>query len=223
QARSMKARLSPIVDILVAIGTCLVLGYGARLALREELSTGVLIVFLAYLKNSYKPMRELSKMTNTISKAAIAFERVQEAMSSESRGADLPTAGNAPPFEGRIDFDRVSFSYGADIQILKDVSLRIEPGQVAAIVGPSGTGKTTIASLVARFFDPQSGAVKIDGIDIKQFTLKSLRDQISFVLQDNLLFSGTVWENIAYGRPDADPMDTINAAEIAHAHDFIVN
>jgi ATP-binding cassette, subfamily B, bacterial len=223
QARSMKARLSPIVDILVAVGTCLVLGYGARLALNGELTTGVLIVFLTYLKNSYKPMRELSKMTNTISKAAIAFERIQEVMSSESRVSDLPTAGNAPPFQGRIEFDHISFSYGPDIQILKDVSLLIEPGQVAAIVGPSGTGKTTIASLVPRFFDPQSGSVKIDGIDIKQFTLKSLRDQISFVLQDNLLFSGTIWENIAYGRPDADPMDTIKAAEIAHAHDFIVN
>jgi len=224
-ARSMKAKLSPIVDIIVAVGTILVLGYGARLAMPErgELSIGTLIIFLAYLKNSYKPMRELSKMSSTISKAAVALERIQEVMASESRVADLPTAGHAPPFKGLIEFDRVSFSYGADIQILRDVSFRIEPGQVVAIVGPSGTGKTTIASLIPRFFDPQGGAIKIDGIDIKQFTLKSLRDQISFVLQDNLLFSGTVWENIAYGRPDADPMDTIKAAEIAHAHDFIVN
>jgi len=222
-ARAMKAKLSPIVDILVAVGTILVLGFGARLAMAGELSIGVLIVFLTYLKQSYKPMRELSKMSNTISKAAVAFERIQEVMGSESRVADLPTAGHAPPFKGRIDFDRVSFSYGPDIQILKDVSFHIEPGQVVAIVGPSGTGKTTIASLVPRFFDPQGGSIKIDGLDVKQFTLKSLRDQISFVLQDNLLFSGTVWENIAYGRPDADPMDTIKAAEIAHAHDFIVN
>ena len=224
-ARSMKAKLSPIVDIIVAVGTILVLGYGARLAMPErgELSIGTLIIFLAYLKNSYKPMRELSKMSSTISKAAVALERIQEVMASESRVADLPTAGHAPPFKGLIEFDRVSFSYGADIQILRDVSFRIEPGQVVAIVGPSGTGKTTIASLIPRFFDPQGGAIKIDGIDIKQFTLKSLRDQISFVLQDNLLFSGTVWENIAYGRPDADPLDTIKAAEIAHAHDFIVN
>jgi ATP-binding cassette, subfamily B, bacterial len=222
-ARSMKAKLSPFVDIIVAIGTCLVLGYGARLVLSGELSTGVLIVFLIYLKNSYKPMRELSKLTNTISKAAIAFERVQEVMSSESRVTDLPTAGNAPAFKGQIEFENVNFSYGPDIQILKNVSFHVVPGQIAAIVGPSGTGKTTIASLIPRFFDPQSGQVKIDGIDIKKFTLKSLRDQISFVLQDNYLFSGTVWENIAYGRPDADPMDTIKAAEIAHAHDFIVN
>jgi ATP-binding cassette subfamily B protein len=223
QARSMKAKLPPIIDVIVAVGTCLVLGYGAHLVLAGRLSTGVLIVFLFYLGKMYKPMRDLSKMTNTVSKAAISFERIQEVLESESRVRDLPTAGHAPPFEGRIEFDRVSFSYGSDIQILQDVSLRIEPGQVAAIVGPSGTGKTTIASLIPRFFDPQSGQVKLDGIDVREFTLKSLRDQISFVLQDTLLFRGTIWENIAYGRPDAPPEDTIQAAERANAHDFIVN
>ncbi len=223
QARSMKAKLPPIIDVIVAVGTCLVLGYGAHLVLAGRLSTGVLIVFLLYLGKMYKPMRDLSKMTNTVSKAAISLERIQEVLESESRVRDLPAAGQAPPFEGRIEFDRVSFSYGSDIQILKDVSLRIEPGQVAAIVGPSGTGKTTIASLIARFFDPQSGEVKIDGVDVRRFTLKSLRDQISFVLQDTLLFRGTIWENIAYGRPDAPPEDTIQAAELANAHDFIVN
>jgi ATP-binding cassette, subfamily B, bacterial len=223
QARSMKAKLPPIIDVIVAVGTCLVLGYGAHLVLAGRLSTGVLIVFLLYLGKMYKPMRDLSKMTNTVSKAAISFERIQEVLESESRVRDLPAAGHAPPFEGRIEFDRVSFSYGSDIQILKDVSLRIAPGQVAAIVGPSGTGKTTIASLIARFFDPQSGEVKIDGVDVRRFTLKSLRDQISFVLQDTLLFRGTIWENIAYGRPDAPPEDTIQAAELANAHDFIVN
>ncbi len=222
-ARSMKARLSPIVDVIVAVGTCLVLGYGARLVLAGELSAGDLIIFLLYVGKTYKPMRELSKLTNTVSKAAIAFERIQEVMESESRVADLPLATHAPPFEGRVEFDHVSFSYGADIQILKDVSFRIEPGQVAAIVGPSGTGKTTIASLIPRFFDPQAGQIKIDGMDVKGFTLKSLRDQVSFVLQDTLLFSGTIWDNIAYGRPDAAPEDTIHAAELAHAHDFIVN
>jgi subfamily B ATP-binding cassette protein MsbA len=222
QARSMKAKLSPIVDIIVAIGTCLVLGYGARLALRGEIETGVLIVFLLYLGKTYKPMRELTKLTNVVSKAGIAFERIQEVMSVESRVADMPTASPAPPFKGGIDFDHVSFSYGADIQILKDVTIHIEPGQIAAIVGPSGTGKTTIASLIPRFFDPQSGQIKIDGMDVRGFTLKSLRDQVSFVLQDTLLFSGTIWENIAYGKPDADPLATIEAAQLAQAHDFIM-
>jgi ATP-binding cassette subfamily B protein len=222
EARSMKAKLSPIVDVIAAVGTCLVLGYGARLVMAGRLDTGELIVFLLYLGKTYKPMRDLTKLTNVVSKAGVALERIQEVMASESRVADMPTASEAPPFKGRVEFDHVSFSYGADIQILKDVSFQIEPGQIAAIVGPSGTGKTTIASLIPRFFDPQSGHIKIDGMDVRSFTLKSLRDQVSFVLQDTLLFSGTIWENIAYGKPDADPMETIQAAELAQAHDFIM-
>jgi subfamily B ATP-binding cassette protein MsbA len=223
QARSMKAKLSPMVDIIVAVGTCFVLGYGARLAMAGEISPGDLILFLLYLGKTYKPMRDLSKMTNTFSKAAVAYERIQEVLDIDSRIRDLPDAREAPPFKGEIEFDHVSFSYAADAPVLKDVSFRIVPGQVAAIVGPSGTGKTTIVSLIPRFFDPQTGLVKIDGGDVRDYTLKSLRDQISFVLQDTQLFRGTIWENIAYGKPDAPPEDTIRAAELANAHEFIVN
>ena len=223
KARSVKARLSPMVDIIVAVGTCLVLGYGARLVLAGQLTTGELIVFLLYLGKTYKPMRDLSKMTNTVSKAAVSFERIQELLEFESRVADLPGAQQAPKCRGEIEFDHVSFSYDEVTPVLKDVSFRIEPGQVAAIVGPSGTGKTTIAGLIPRFFDPQSGRVTIDGTDVRQFTLKSLRDQVSFVLQDTLLFRGTIWENIAYGRPDAEIEDTVRAAQLANAHEFIVN
>jgi subfamily B ATP-binding cassette protein MsbA len=223
QARSMKARLAPMVDVIVAVGTCLVLGYGARLALAGEISPGILILFIFYLKQLYKPLKELSKMTNTVSKALVSYERIQEVFGVESRVRDLPGAQEAPPFKGLIEFDKVTFGYGSGMTVLKKVSLKLEPGQVGAIVGPSGTGKTTIASLIPRFFDPQDGAIRIDGIDVRQFTLKSLRDQISFVLQDTLLFRGTIWENIAYGRPDAPPEDTIRAAELANAHDFITN
>ena len=223
QARSMKARLPPMVDIIVAIGTCMVLGYGARLALAGEISAGVLIVFLLYLGKTYKPMRDLSKMTNAFSKAAVAYERIQEVLEIDSRIRDLPGARTAPPFKGEIEFDHVSFSYTSDAPVLKDVSFRIAPGQVAAIVGPSGTGKSTIVSLISRFFDPQHGHIRIDGADVRDYTLKSLRDQMSFVLQDSQLFRGTIWENIAYGKPDADPEDTIKAAELANAHEFIVN
>jgi ATP-binding cassette, subfamily B, bacterial len=222
QARSVKAKLSPMVDLIVAIGTCAVLAYGVMLVRNGELTTGVLIVFLMYLKKTYKPIKDLSKMSNTLAKAAVSFERVQEMLGFESTIRDMPGARLAPPIKGHIEFDRVTFGYERDVHVLKDVSLSIEPGQVVAIVGPSGMGKTTIASLVPRFFDPVAGAVKIDGVDIRQFTLKSLRDQISFVLQDSLLFGGTVWDNICYGRPDADPEDTIRAAELANAHDFIM-
>jgi len=222
EARSIKAKLSPIVDVFVAVGTCLVLGYGVVLVQRGELTTGVLIVFLMYLKKTYKPLKDLSKMANTLSKASVSFDRVQEVIGVESQIHDSPTAVAAPAFTGLVEFDNITFGYEKDRDILKNVSLRVEPGQVAAIVGPSGMGKSTIASLVPRFFDPSEGAVKIDGHDIREFTLKSLRDQISFVLQDSLLFRGTIWENLCYGKPDADPMATIEAAQQANAHDFIM-
>jgi subfamily B ATP-binding cassette protein MsbA len=222
RARSMKARLSPMVDVLVALGTCLVLGYGAQLVLEGNFTTGQLIIFIFYLGKTYKPMKDLSKMTNTVSKATISFERIQELLDMESRVRDLPGAKSAPRFAGRMAFEDVTFSYDGTHSILKNVSLVIEPGQIAAIVGPSGTGKTTIAGLIPRFFDPQSGRITIDGEDIRNYTLKSLRDQVSFVLQDTLLFRGTVWENIAYGKPDAEIEDTVRAAEEANAHEFIV-
>jgi len=223
QARNMKARLSPMVDLVAALGTCLVIGYGARVVLAGQLSVGTLVVFLLYLNKTYKPLRDLSKMTNTISKAAIGYERIKEVLDIQSKVRDLPGARQAPPLRGAIEFDRVTFGYGDDFQVLKDVSLRIEAGQIAAFVGPSGTGKSTIASLIPRFYDPQSGRVLIDGEDVKRYTLKSLRDQISFVLQDTQLFRATIWENISYGRPDASPDETIHAAELASAHDFIMS
>ena len=222
QARSIKAKLSPLVDVIVAIGTCVVLAYGVRLIQANTLTIGELIVFLLYVKMTYKPIKDLSKMANTLSKASVGWERIQELLAVESAIRDLPNARVAPQFKGRVEFDRVTFGYDRDVLVLNDVSLRVEPGQIAAIVGPSGMGKSTIASLVPRFFDPIAGAVKIDDIDVRDLTLKSLRDQISFVLQDSLLFRGTIWENIAYGRPDAAPEETIRAAELANAHDFIV-
>jgi subfamily B ATP-binding cassette protein MsbA len=221
QARSLKARLTPIVDVLVAIGTCAVLAFGARMALKGELSAGVLVVFLLYLSKMYKPMRDLSKMTDSVSKAIVGYERIQEVLEIETGVKDSPRARRAPRFKGKIEFENVSFAYDEKTPILKNVSFKVEPGQVAAIVGPSGTGKTTIISLIPRFYDPVSGTVKIDGTDIRSFTLKSEREQISFVLQDTLLFHSTVWDNIAYGKPDATPAQIIKAAKLANAHEFI--
>jgi subfamily B ATP-binding cassette protein MsbA len=221
EARTIKAKLTPIVDVLVAIGTCLVLGYGARLALRGELSAGVLVVFLLYLGKMYKPMRELSKMTDAVSKATVGYERIREVLEVESLVKDLPRAKRAPRFKGKIEFENVNFSYDEKTQVLRDVNLTVEPGQVAAIVGPSGTGKTTIISLIPRFYDPQSGTVKIDGVDIRRYTLKSLRQQMSFVLQETLLFRATIWDNIAYGKPDATAEQIMRAAKLANAHEFI--
>ena len=222
EARSIKAKLSPIVDVMVAAGTCLVLAYGARLALSGQISAGVLIVFLLYLGKMYKPMRELSKSTDTVSKAIVGYERIEEVLEIEARVRDLPGARKAPRFKGKIEFDHVNFAYDDKIPVLKDMSFEIESGQVAAIVGPSGVGKTTIISLIPRLYDPQSGTIKIDGVDIRRYKLKSLREQISFVLQETLLFHTSVWENIAYGKPDASPDQIIRAAKEANAHEFIV-
>ena len=221
RARSIKAKLSPIVEVLIAIGTCLVLGYGARLALRGELSAGILIVFLLYLGRMYKPMRELSKMSDAVSKAIVGFERIQEVLQVEARVRDLPRARRAPRFKGKIEFEHVTFAYDEKPPVLNDISFKIEAGKVAAIVGPSGAGKSTIISLIPRFYDPQSGRIKIDGVDIRQYRLKSLREQISFVLQDTLLFHASIWDNIAYGKPDAESQKVVRAAKLANAHEFI--
>ncbi len=221
KARSLKAKLAPFVEVIVALGTCLVLGYGARLVLHGQLSAGVLIVFLLYLGKMYKPMRDLSKMTDTVSKAGVGYERIREVLDIESKVRDLPRAKKAPKFKGKIEFEHVDFSYDGDHQVLKDINFTIEPGQIAALVGPSGTGKSTVISLIPRFYDPTGGKVKIDGRDVREYKLKSLREQISFVLQDTLLFRATIWENIAYGKPEASRKEIEDAAQLANAHEFI--
>src|SRR5207253_103264 len=137
------------------------------------------------------------------------------------RVRNLPRERPAPKFKGKIEFDRVSFHYSPDNPILKDMSFQIEPGKVAAFVGPSGAGKSTIMSLIPRFYDPTSGEVKIDGSDIRKYTLQSLREQMSFVLQDTVLFRVPIWQNIAYGKPEAQRAEIIRAAEMANAHEFI--
>ena len=220
-ARSLKAKLSPLVDLIVAVGTSLVLWFGARLALSGALSAGSLVVFIFYLGKMYKPMQELSKMTDSYSKAAVGYERIRDVIDTQRVIKDLPGARRAPRFKGRVGFENVSFHYNPAQPVLKDISFRIEPGQVAALVGPTGAGKTTIISLIPRFYDPTSGVVSVDGIDVRQFTQKSLRQQISFVLQETVLFHGTVWNNIAYGKPDARRVEILRAAELANAHEFI--
>jgi subfamily B ATP-binding cassette protein MsbA len=221
RARGLKAKLSPSVELIVACGTCLVLWYGGQLVLTGKLTPGLLLVFLLYLGKMYKPMRELSKMTDTFSKAAVGFERIQEVLQTDRQVRDMPRARPAPRFKGKIEFEHVDFGYTKDQLILKDVNFVIEPGQIAAFVGPSGTGKTTIISLVARFYDPLSGCVKIDGKDIRNFKQESLRRQISFVLQETLLFRAPIWQNIAYGRPEANRDEIIRAAQLANAEEFI--
>ena len=221
RARSLKAKLSPLVGVIVAVGTAMVLWFGARMALTGQLSAGSLVVFIMYLGKMYKPMQELSKMTDTYSKASVGFERIQEVIEMDGEVKDIPGARRAPRFKGNIEFENVNFGYEPDRLVLRDVNLKIETGQVAALVGPTGAGKSTIISLIPRFYDPTSGVVKIDGEDVRRFQQKSLRQQMSFVLQETLLFHGTIWYNIAYGKPEATRREILRAAEMANAHEFI--
>jgi len=221
KARALKAKLVPIVNIITAVGTCLVLWFGARLALEGALAPGSMVVFVFYLGKMYKPMQEISKTMDSYSKAEIGYERLQEVLRSDEEIHDLPGAKRAPRFKGQIDLEHVTFEYKENEPVLSDVTVHADPGTMIALVGPTGSGKTTIVNLIARFYDPKEGVVKIDGTDIKQFIQKSLREQISFVLQDTVLFSGTIWDNIAYGRPDASVIEIVKAAEAANAMEFI--
>jgi subfamily B ATP-binding cassette protein MsbA len=222
RARALKAGLSPGIRVMTAIGTALMMWYGARMVLVEgTLTPGTLVLFLAYLGKLYSPIRSLSKLPDTISKPAIAFERIQEVMDVEIKIPGRQKPQRAPDFQGRIDFEDVSFGYTPDRLILKEINLTIEPGQIAAFVGPTGAGKTTIISLIPRFYEVTSGTIRIDGGDVRSYKLKSLRRQLGFVLQETLLFRAPIWQNIAYGRPTATREEIVEAARLANAHDFI--
>jgi subfamily B ATP-binding cassette protein MsbA len=221
QARSLKARLAPMVDVLVACATCLVLWYGVRLVLADALSAGALLVFVVYLGKMYKPMKNLSKMTDTLSKAAISFERIRDVLGIESQLRDRPGAIVAPPLHGRIELRGVRFGFSADRPVLNDIDLSVHAGERVALVGPTGSGKSTLLCLIPRLYDVQEGSVLIDGRDVRDFKLESLRRQISFVMQDTVLFHSTVADNIAYGRPEATREEIEHAAKLAHADGFI--
>jgi ATP-binding cassette, subfamily B, bacterial len=221
QARNIKAKLAPGVEIIVACGTALVLWFGARQVLSGALTPGVLVVFFLYLGKMYKPMRELSKMSDTYSKAMIGWERIKDFLSIDLQVRDLPGAQTAPNFQGAIELEHVSFGYLPGRLVLKDLSLQVKPGQVAALVGATGSGKSTLISLIPRFYDPQSGAVKIDGVDVRKYKRKTVRQQISLVLQDTLLFRASIAQNIAYGKPEATHSEIVEAARLANADEFI--
>ena len=220
-ARGLKARLAPMVNVIIAVGTAAVLYFGGRMALARTLDAGSLVLFIWYLGKMYKPMQDLSKMPDAFSKASVGYERIREVLERQRDVVDIPKAKRVRRLKGSIEFDNVSFTYGDNPPALSHVSLKIEPGQTAALVGPTGAGKTTIINLIPRFYDPSEGAVKIDGEDIRRYQQKSLREHISFVLQDTLLFHAPVWQNIAYGKPEATRAEILRAADLANATEFI--
>ena len=222
-ARRVKSLLSPSIEIVVAACTGLVLWRGAALTVAGAMTLGSLVVFLSYLGKFFKPVQELAKMTNTIAQTNVALERIQSILDIEISIQERPGARDPETFRGAIAFDHVAFGYVPNTVILRDLDFQIEPGQFIGIVGPTGSGKSTIASLIPRFYDPSAGRILIDGIDVRELTLRGIRRQIGFVLQDTVLFRGTIRENIAYGRHRASSADIVAAAKLANADEFIMN
>ena len=221
KARRVSSLLSPVVGLAVAACMGVVLWRGAVLILAGTMTIGTLTVFLAYLAKFFQPVRDMAVMTNSLAAVSIAFERIRAILEADFVVPERPNAIDPPRLRGEIAFEHVAFGYEADVPVLRDISFTITPGQTVGVVGPTGSGKSTVVSLVPRFRDTDSGTIKIDGVNICEYKLHPLRQQIGFVLQDTVLFSGTVHENIAFGRPDADDDDVVAAARLANADEFI--
>ena len=221
KAVRLEARLNRAVEVSVGVGTAIVLWIGATQVIAGRLTPGELVVFFVYVQGFYRPLRRMSRVAQRASKASTCLERVTNVLDRDSELRDGQV--EAPPIAGTISFERVSFAYGGAAPALRDVGLEVPAGRTVAIVGPTGAGKTTLLGLVPRLHDPSSGVVRIDGIDVRDLTLRSLRDQIAVVPQDGTLFAGTMYENIAYGDVDAEPERVEAAARAAHVHDFVVS
>ena len=221
QARRVKSLLSPVVTIVVALCTGFVLWRGTALILAGAMTVGALTVFLAYLSKFFKPVQDLAKMTNTIAQTAVGLERIDKILAADVVIPEKPDAVMPATLRGDIMFEHVAFAYDAEAPVLRDVSFHITPGQVIGLVGGTGSGKSTIVSLIPRFYDPTAGRITLDGRDLTEYKVHPLRDQIGYVLQETVLFRGTIRENIAYGRPDATDADIVAAAKLANADEFI--
>ena len=216
-----QSRIVPLVEVFAGIGIAIVMWYGATRVLAGELTTGDVILFFAYITSLYNPMKGLARSSYLFSKASVGAERIAEVMSIQSEVTDREGALVVLRLGGDIEFRDVAFGYETGRMVLSHINLRIAPGEKVAIVGATGAGKSTLVSLIPRFYDPSGGEVRIDGQDIRNYSIQSLREQISLVLQESLLFSGTVRDNIAFGRPGASDEEITAAAVTANADEFI--
>jgi ABC-type multidrug transport system fused ATPase/permease subunit len=223
-AMSLSFIFLPTIEFLGVLSTGIVLWFGGRMVGREQVTLGVMVAFLSYVTRFFQPIQELSRMYTTMQSAMAGGEQVLRLLDTPPEVQDSPDAEGLPAVTGRVTFDHVSFRYREDLpEVLHDVCLTIEPGQTVALVGATGAGKTSIGNLLPRFYDVSAGAVCIDGMDVRRVTQESLHRQIGLVPQDSFLFSGTIADNIRFGRPEATDEDVEQAARLANAHSFIQN
>jgi subfamily B ATP-binding cassette protein MsbA len=221
RARRIKSLVSPVFTLGVSICTGLVIWRGAHLVLTDVMTIGALTVFLSYMTKFFSPVKDLGKMTVSIAQATVALERIQQLLNANMTVPEKANAHDPGRLKGNIQFENVNFSYTRDVPVLKEINLTIHEGEQIGICGPTGSGKSTLASLIPRLYDCTSGKIVMDGHDITDFTLTGLRREIGFVLQDTMLFHGTIYNNIAYGRPEASRAEIIEAARLANADEFI--
>jgi ATP-binding cassette subfamily B protein len=217
----LNAAYFPGVEMLSAVATAGILLYGGLQAIQGDVTVGVLVAFIAALNNFFDPIQSLSQLYTTYQAGMAALDKIFELLDEQPELSDRPDAIDLPRIRGEIDFQGVTFAYGDGAPALADVDLHVPPGQTVALVGATGAGKSTFAKLVARFYDPTEGRVLVDGHDLRDVTMQSLRSQMGIVPQEAFLFSGTLGENIAFGRPDATAEEVAAAARAVHAHDFI--
>ncbi|MBN2500901.1 MAG: ABC transporter ATP-binding protein [Anaerolineales bacterium] len=222
EAAKLQAIHPPLLDMIANFGTMLILWYGGVLVFRGQLTLGELVAFTTYLAQLVQPIRLLGRIVPVLAIAASSGERIYEILDAEADIRDAVDAVEPEIIAGRVQFDKVSFGYDEDHMVIRDVSLKVEPGQVLALLGATGSGKSTIINLVSRFYDRTAGQIFIDDYDINRIPLRDLRKQIGIVLQDTRLFAGSIRQNIAFGKPEAEEAEIITAAQEAQAHDFIM-
>jgi ATP-binding cassette, subfamily B, bacterial len=217
------ARTNSGKNVLMLLARFVALGLGAKFVMDGDITIGTLVAFVGYLGGAFGPVQALTGMFQSVKRATASFDLVLSILDTRNTLTDAPDAREAGPLRGAVEFDGVSFRYQSGREVLRDVSLRVHPGEMIAFVGPSGSGKSTLMALLQRLHDPSSGVVKVDGVDVRRFTQRSLRQRIAVVLQDPALFSDTVGENIALGRPGASSEQIEAAARAANAHEFITS
>ena len=212
----------PFVDFLATTATAIVLGYGGYRYFDGSITIGTLLAFMLYLSNFFDPVQQLSQLYNTFLSAVAALDKIMDVMDEDPEVVDAPDARPLARIDGHVRFDGVRFRYRTGPEVLHGIDLDVPAGTTVALVGHTGAGKSTIAKLLARFYDPQEGAITIDGVDLREVTQESLRRQLGVVPQEGFLFAGTVHENIAFARPDATPDEIVRAAQAVGAHEFVL-